>query len=93
LTRFEFESGTILFIFLLSLFHLENYVCLSRGAQVAGAAWRAATRIVTGVGDLVQRTGGGRIGRVLGGRAIDRSGGALCGLHRARGDKEREFLG
>jgi hypothetical protein len=25
------------FIFLLSLFHLENRVCLSRGVQVAGA--------------------------------------------------------
>jgi hypothetical protein len=35
----------------------------------------------------------GRIGRVLGGRAIGRSGGALCDLHRARGDEEHEFLG
>jgi hypothetical protein len=49
-------------------------------------------RIVVGVGDLVQRTGDGRTGQVLGGRVIDRSGGAVCGLHRARGDKEREFL-
>jgi hypothetical protein len=40
--------------------HVENHVCLSRGVQVAGAAWRAATRIVTGVGDLVQRTGDGQ---------------------------------
>jgi hypothetical protein len=59
---------------------------------VAGAARRAAMRIVVGVGDLVQRTGDGRTGQVLGGRVIDRSGGAVCGLHRARGDKEREFL-
>jgi hypothetical protein len=66
---------------------------LSRGVQVAGAAWRIATRIVAGVGDLVQRTGDGRTGRVLGGRAIERSGGAVCGLHRARGDEERRFLG
>jgi hypothetical protein len=36
---------------------------------------------------------GGRTGRILGGRAIERSGGAVCGLHRACGDKEREFLG
>jgi hypothetical protein len=50
-------------------------------------------RIVTGVGDLMQRTGYGHIGRVLGGRAIERSGGAVCGLHHARGDEEREFLG
>jgi hypothetical protein len=35
------------------LFHWENHVCLSRGVQVAGAAWRAATRTVAGVGDLV----------------------------------------
>jgi hypothetical protein len=66
---------------------------LSRGVQVAGVAWRAATRIVAGVGDLVQRTGDGRIGQVLGGRVIERSSGAMCGLYSARGDKERGFLG
>jgi hypothetical protein len=60
---------------------------------VAGAAWRVATRTVAGVGDLVQRTGDGRIGRVLGGQAVERSGGAVCGLHLARGDKEHEFIG
>jgi hypothetical protein len=59
----------------------------------AGAAWRAVMRFVTGVGDLVQMTGNGRTGRVLGGRAIERSGGVVCGLHHARGDEEREFLG
>jgi hypothetical protein len=48
---------------------------------------------VTGVGDLMHRTGDGRIGRVLGGRTIERSGDAVCGLHRAHGDEEREFLG
>jgi hypothetical protein len=68
------------------LFRSENRICLSRGVQVAGAAWRAATRTVAGVGDLVQRTGGGRIGRVLGGRAVERSDGVVCGLHLARGD-------
>jgi hypothetical protein len=56
-------------------------------------AWRAATRIVAGVGDLVQRTGNGHIGQVLGGRAIERSGGTVCGSHRACGDEERGFLG
>jgi hypothetical protein len=59
---------------------------LSRGVQVAGAAWGAATRTVTGVGDLVQRTGDGRTGRVFGGRAVERSGGTVCGLHRTCGD-------
>jgi hypothetical protein len=29
---------------------------LSRGVQVVGAAWRAAMRVMVGVGDLVQRT-------------------------------------
>jgi hypothetical protein len=48
---------------------------------------------VVGVGDLVQRTGDGRTGRVLDGRVIERLGGAVCGLHRARGDEERGFLG
>jgi hypothetical protein len=37
--------------------------------------------------------GDGRTGRVLGGRAVERSGGAVCGLHVARGDYERGFLG
>jgi hypothetical protein len=56
-------------------------------------ACRAATRIVVGVGDLVQRTGDGHTGRVLGGRTIERSDGTVCGLHRGHGDEKREFLG
>jgi hypothetical protein len=75
------------------LFHLENHVCLSRGVQVVGVAWCAVMRIMAGVGDLVQRIEDGRTSRVLGGRAIERSGGAVCGLHRASGDEERGFLG
>jgi hypothetical protein len=59
---------------------------------VSGAAWCPTTRIVVGVGDLLQRTEDGRTGRVLGGRAIERSGDAVCGLYRAHGDEEREFL-
>jgi hypothetical protein len=55
-------------------------------------AWRTATRTVAGVGDLVQRTGDGLTGRILGDRVVDRSGGAVCGLHRAHGDEEHEFL-
>jgi hypothetical protein len=49
-------------------------------------------RIVARVGDLVLRTENGRTGRVLGGWVIERSGGAMCGLHRARGDDERGLL-
>jgi hypothetical protein len=59
---------------------------VSRGVQVVGVAWRAAMRTVAGVGDLVQRTGDGRTGRVLSGRAVERSGDAVCGLHLTRGD-------
>jgi hypothetical protein len=47
---------------------------------------------VARVADLVQRIGDGRTGRVLGGQTIERSGDAVCGLHRACIDKEREFL-
>jgi hypothetical protein len=61
--------------------------------QVAGAAWRAATRIMAGVGDMVQRTGNGRTGQVLGGRMIERSGGAVFGLHHVGRDEECGFLG
>jgi hypothetical protein len=85
--------GQFHFVFLLSLSRSENRVCLSRGVQVAGVAWRVVIRIMTGVGDLVQRTGDGHTGRVLGGWAIERSGGVVCGLHGARGDEERVFLG
>jgi hypothetical protein len=91
--RFEFKSGIVSFYFSFIFVSLENRGCLSRGVQVAGAAWRAGTRTVEGVGDLVQRIGDGRTGRVLSGRAVERSGGAVCGLHRARGDEENEFLG
>jgi hypothetical protein len=87
------NSEQFRFVFLLSLSRSENRVCLSRGVQVAGAARRATTRIVAGVGDLVQRAGDGRTGRVLDGRAIERSDGVICGLHRAHGDEKRGFLG
>jgi hypothetical protein len=55
--------------------------------------WRATTRTVAGVGNLVRRTGDGRTGRVLGSRAVERSGGAVCGLHLSCGDYEHGFLG
>jgi hypothetical protein len=41
----------------LSLFHVENCICLSRGMRVIGVTWQAATRTMIGVGDLVQKTG------------------------------------
>jgi hypothetical protein len=68
-------------------------VCLSCGVQVASAARCTTTRIVTEVGDLVQRIENCHTDRVLGGQTIERSDGIVCGLHRARGGEEREFLG
>jgi hypothetical protein len=62
---------------------VENCVCLSRGVKVVGVTWRATTRIMAEVRDLVQRTENSCTGQVLGGR---RSGGrvtsrAVCTLH------------
>jgi hypothetical protein len=47
---------------------MENHIYLSHSVQMASAAWRVVTSIVVGVGvgDLMQRTGDGCIGRVLG---------------------------
>jgi hypothetical protein len=81
----------ICFTFILS--RLKNRVFLSYGVHVPGAAWRAVTRIVTEVEDLVQRTGDDCTSRVLGGWTIKRSGDTVCDLHRARGDEDRMFLG
>jgi hypothetical protein len=66
---------------------------LSYDAQVVGAAWWAAMRIVAGVGVLVQTTGDSRTGQVLGDQMIRRSSDAVCGLHHACRDEERGFLG
>jgi hypothetical protein len=51
----------ILVVLPISLFHVENRVCLSRGVQVINATWQVAIRIMTEVGDLVQRTGDGQV--------------------------------
>jgi hypothetical protein len=56
-------------------------------------AWQAVTKIMAGVEDLVQRAEDDHIVRVLGSRTIERFGDAVCGLHHARGDEERGFLG
>jgi hypothetical protein len=82
LARFEFESETFQLFYLYPLYYVENHVCLSHGVQVAGTTWWATMRIMARVGDLVLRIGDDCTGRVLGGRAIGRSGDAVCGLHR-----------
>jgi hypothetical protein len=61
--------------------------------QETGATWRTLMRTVAGVGDLVQRSGDGRTGQVLGDRTVERSCDIVCGLHRACGDEKRGFLG
>jgi hypothetical protein len=86
LVRFQFKSEIVLLCFSFIFVSLENDVCLSHGVQVARAAWRTVIRIMAGVGDLVQRIEDGRTGRVLGGRAIERSSGTVCDLYLARGD-------
>jgi hypothetical protein len=86
--RFEFESGTVSFYFSF-IFVSFRESCLFVSWCVGGRCGR----IVAGVGDLVQRTGDGRTGQVLSGRAIKRLDSVMCGLHRALEDEEREFLG
>jgi hypothetical protein len=76
----------------LSLYHVENRICLSRDVQVVGAVWRTLMRIMVGVGVLVQRTRDGRTGQILDGQTIGKSGDAVCGL-RACGDEKRRLLG
>jgi hypothetical protein len=41
----------------------------------------------------VEDRGWSSIGRVLGGRTIERSDDVMCGLHHAQGDEEHVFLG
>jgi hypothetical protein len=41
----------------------------------------------------VEDQGWSSTSQVLGGRMIERSGNAVCGLHREQGDEECEFLG
>jgi hypothetical protein len=91
--RFKFESRTFRLFVPLSLYRVDNRVCMSHGVQVAGASWWTAMRIMARVGDLVQRIGDGHTGRVPSGRTIMRSGDDVCSLHPACGDEECGFLG
>jgi hypothetical protein len=92
LARFQFESETF-WKFTFILVSCRELRCLSDGVQLTGVALRAVTRIVAGVGNLVQMTEYHRTDLVLGGRVIERSGGIVCGLHRARGDEKHGFPG
>jgi hypothetical protein len=59
---------------ILSLFHVENRVCLSCGVQVIGVTWGLVTKIMAGVGDLMQSIGDGQaqVGYSVAGRSRDR---------------------
>jgi hypothetical protein len=57
---FEFKSGTFSWFCYITFVCMEYHVSLSRDVQVAGATWWVATRIVEGVGDLMQRVGDGQ---------------------------------
>jgi hypothetical protein len=83
--KFEFESGIVSFYF---------FTFVSFGESCLLVSWCAGGRCVMACSDedrgRSRRPGAkdrdGRTGRVLGGRAVERSGGAVCGLHLARGD-------
>jgi hypothetical protein len=85
MVRFEFESEIVSFCF--------SFIFISFRESLFLVSWCAGGKCGMACSGLVQRTGDGRAGRVLGGRAIERSGRAVCDLHRARGDEERGFLG
>jgi hypothetical protein len=84
--RFEFESGIVLFCF--------SFTFVLFGESRLLVSWCAGGRCGMACSDkdcgrsrrLVQRTRDSRTGRVLYGRAVDRSGGAVCGLHLAHVD-------
>jgi hypothetical protein len=84
--RFEFKSGTVLFCL--------SFTFVSFGESLLLVSWCAGGRCGMACSDedrgRSMRPGAedqdGRTGRVLGGRAVERSGGAMCGLHLARGD-------
>jgi hypothetical protein len=78
----------------LSLFCVENQVCLSRGVQVTGVTWRTVTRIMAGVGDLIQRIREDQAQvRYSVARRLRGWDDTVCGLHRAQVDEEHKFLG
>jgi hypothetical protein len=82
LARFEFESGIVLFYF--------SFTFVSFGESCLLVSWCARGKCGMACSDedhgKSRRHGAEDRGRVLGGRAIERSSGAVCGLHLVRGD-------
>jgi hypothetical protein len=84
--RFEFESEIVLFCFSITF--------VSFGESCLLVSWCAGSRCGMACSDEDRGRSrrpsvedrDGRTGWVLGGRTVERSGGAVCGLHLARGD-------
>jgi hypothetical protein len=91
--RFEFESGIVSFYF--------SFIFVSFGELCLLVSWCAGGWCGMACSDKDHGKSrrpsaedrDSHTGRILDGRTIKRSGGAVCGLHRARGDEERGFLG
>jgi hypothetical protein len=83
LTRFEFESGIVLFCF--------SFIFVSFGELRLLASWCAGGRCSMACSDE-DRDRSRRPGAEDRGWS-HRSGGTMCGLHLARGDLEHGFLG
>jgi hypothetical protein len=82
LARFEFESRIVSFWF--------SFIFVLFGESHLLVSWCATGRCGMVCNDedhgRSRRPGDGRTGRVLSGRTVERSGGAVCDLHLARGD-------
>jgi hypothetical protein len=92
LHRFEFESGRFRWFYSICSC-VENRICLSHGVQVTCATWWAVTRIVVGVGDLVQRTrdGQAQVGYSVAGRS--RGQVTLCAVYTVHKEtRKADFL-
>jgi hypothetical protein len=95
LPRFEFESRKFQWFYPFTLLScLENHVCLSYSVQVIGAACAGNDEdCARSKRPDVEDWRWSSTYQVLGGQTIERLGDAVCGLHRAQGDKERGFIG
>jgi hypothetical protein len=92
LLRFEFESGIILFCF--------SFIFVLFGESCLLVSWCACGKCGIVCSDENHDRNmrpdaedrDDRTDRILGDRAIERSGDAVCGLHRALRDEECVFL-
>jgi hypothetical protein len=83
LARFEFESGIVLFYF--------SFIFVSFEESCLLVSWCAGGRCGMACSD--EDHGRSRRPGAEDREWSHRSGGAVCGLHLARGDYERGFLG